>query len=193
MGRGGRGRRGAFPGPPPVPDFTQFNPWGFGPGHPGGRQRARRGLLRESILVLLKEQPRNGYQIITTLNERTLGLWSPSPGAVYPCLQQLTDEGLIEPTEVEGQKVFKLTEAGEKAAEDAPKEPWGSEQPEFRAGEWPVVEIRGLFEELKSLAKALRVMATDATPEQLKTISDDIAALKRKIYATLAQEPDDED
>ncbi|MDR1448697.1 MAG: PadR family transcriptional regulator, partial [Propionibacteriaceae bacterium] len=73
------------------PRFEVFAEFGW-----RGRGRARRGKLRDSILVLLAERPRNGYQLMAELAERTLGAWQPSPGAVYPCLTQLAEEDLIE-------------------------------------------------------------------------------------------------
>jgi DNA-binding PadR family transcriptional regulator len=188
MGRAGRRSR-AFPHPEP-PEFPFGpGPWVFG-ASPRHHRRARRGLLRESILVLLGEQPRNGYQIITALSERTMGDWKPSPGAVYPCLQQLTDEGLVEPVDLDGQKAFQLTDAGREALADAPTEPWSSERCDWN--DWVperVADLRLVFDELKQFAKALRAVATDASPEQLKVIAADIAALKRKLYATLAEPP----
>jgi DNA-binding PadR family transcriptional regulator len=192
MGRAGR--RGARPAPdypfPPGMDWT-FGPWTVGFGGHHGRRRARRGSLRESILVLLKEQPRNGYQVITALSERTSGAWQPSPGAVYPALQQLTDEGLITPVDLDGQKAFELTDAGREAAAAAPDEPWFDEIDQDVRAAWPTSEIKAVFTELAQLAKALRLVVTDATAEQLADIADDIAALKRKIYATLAEDPDE--
>src|SRR6185503_9728292 len=78
--------------------------FGFGGGFPfgnfpfgGGRRgpRAKRGDIRAGILALLAEQPRNGYQIMQELEQRSRGAWRPSPGSVYPALQQLEDEGLV--------------------------------------------------------------------------------------------------
>ena len=69
---------------------------GFGPGGPRGRGRkARRGDIRTAALLLLNEEPRNGYQIMQEVEERSDGVWRPSPGSTYPALQQLEDEGLI--------------------------------------------------------------------------------------------------
>ena len=65
---------------------------GFGP--PRG-PRARRGDVRAALLVLLAEEPRNGYQLMQEIEQRSDGVWRPSPGSVYPALQQLEDEGLI--------------------------------------------------------------------------------------------------
>ncbi|HWG15964.1 MAG TPA: PadR family transcriptional regulator, partial [Streptosporangiaceae bacterium] len=92
-------------------------PGGFGGPLGGGRlargPRVRRGDVRAAALSLLAEGPRNGYQIIQEISERTDGVWRPSPGSVYPALQQLEDEGLIQPeTGESGRKAFALTEEG---------------------------------------------------------------------------------
>ena len=70
----------------------------FGPPRFGGRgPRVRRGDVRAAILDLLGEgQPWNGYQLIQEIGARTQGVWRPSAGSVYPALQQLEDEGLIQ-------------------------------------------------------------------------------------------------
>src|SRR5258708_33453853 len=88
---------------------------GFGPGRgPRGRgRRARRGDIRTAALLLLAEEPRNGYQIMQEVEERSSGVWRPSPGSVYPALQQLEDEGLIRSEERDGRKLFALTDAGQ--------------------------------------------------------------------------------
>lgn len=105
---GGRGRRGrGFPGP-----WAMGGP-GFGfPWAAGGRPRPRRGDVRTAVLRLLAEQPMHGYQIITELSERSGGAWRPSPGSVYPTLQQLEDEGLVTAAEQDGRRTFSLTDAG---------------------------------------------------------------------------------
>ncbi len=85
-------------------------PWGepqFGFGGPRGGFRgrhgkARRGDIRTAILLLLAEEPRNGYSIMQELEERSDGVWRPSPGSVYPALSQLEDEALIRSAEREG-------------------------------------------------------------------------------------------
>ncbi|MDR0990097.1 MAG: PadR family transcriptional regulator, partial [Propionibacteriaceae bacterium] len=147
----------------------------------------------QSILVLLTEEPRNGYQIITALNERTYGAWQPSPGAVYPCLQQLTDEGLAEPVDLDGQKSYQLTEAGRAAAEELPPEPWAAKRDPDReaaaADPESVSELKNVVDEIRQLDKALRLLAGDASPEQLRTIAGEISTLRRRIYATLAEGP----
>ena len=96
-----RGPRGSGRGRGRSPGGHRGSPFGRGDemfrgGFPRGRQRLRRGDVRAAVLVLLDESPRNGYQIIQELSERSNGAWRPSPGSVYPILQQLEDEGLVE-------------------------------------------------------------------------------------------------
>ena len=96
---------------------------GFGPGGPrfGGR-RAARGDIRAAVLALLAEQPMHGYQIIQELADRTQGAWRPSPGSVYPTLQQLADEELVRETTSEtGKRVYEVTDAGRERAAEAPR------------------------------------------------------------------------
>jgi DNA-binding PadR family transcriptional regulator len=137
MAGGGRGRRHAGPGGghfhAPAPPFGR-GPWAgplFG-GMPGGpgfgrRRRANRGDIRTAALLLLAEEPRNGYQIMQELEERSDGLWRPSPGSVYPALQQLEDEGLIRSEEAEGRRLYHLTDAGRAYVAERPDDqpaPW---------------------------------------------------------------------
>jgi DNA-binding PadR family transcriptional regulator len=107
-------------GPWPMPPFEfgfRTGPGGpkfRGPGFPGRGPRVRRGDVRAAILDLLAEgQPWNGYQIIQEIGARTQGVWRPSAGSVYPALQQLEDEGLIQPEAGEDRRrLYTLTEQG---------------------------------------------------------------------------------
>ncbi|BCT77984.1 hypothetical protein GCM10012320_18710 [Sinomonas cellulolyticus] len=112
------GGPGGFPGFGPG-----FGGHGFGPGGRGGHgfppgfgprggRRASRGDVRAMILSLLSEQPLTGYGIIQAANEKTNGVWRPSPGSVYPTLQQLVDEELVEQTGEGKRTEYTLTDAG---------------------------------------------------------------------------------
>ena len=92
---------------------------GFGKRHGGawgGRWRRERvfdpGDLRLIVLKLIAEKPRHGYEVMKALEERMHGCYSPSPGTVYPTLQWLEDEGLVRAQEVDGKKVYAITDAG---------------------------------------------------------------------------------
>jgi DNA-binding PadR family transcriptional regulator len=70
------------------------------------------GRLRLYLLKLLDEGPRHGYEIISLLEDRFMGLYAPSPGTVYPRLQRLEAEGLVTHSQEGGRKVYRITEAG---------------------------------------------------------------------------------
>lgn len=70
------------------------------------------GRLRLYLLKLLEESPRHGYEVIRLLQDRFLGVYSPSPGTIYPRLARLEEEGLVSHEVVKGKKVYRLTEAG---------------------------------------------------------------------------------
>ena len=92
--------------------------FGFGPrgfwGGPRGRRRQwfESGDMKYVILKLLKDTPRHGYEVMKELEEQMHGCYSPSPGTVYPTLQWLEDEGLVVAKEVDGKKVYEITDAG---------------------------------------------------------------------------------
>lgn len=99
----GFGPRGAF--------------WG-GRGGPRRRQWFESGDMKYVILKLLRDKPRHGYEVMKELEERMHGCYSPSPGTVYPTLQWLEDEGLVKSNDVDGKKVYEITDAGRKFLEE---------------------------------------------------------------------------
>src|SRR5579859_1749065 len=109
------------------PGGHEFGPFGPGWGGRGGARKARRGDIRTAALLLLAEEPRNGYEIMQEVEQRSEGVWRPSPGSVYPALSQLEDERLINSQEIDGRKVFVITDEGravlEKRGAERPA-PW---------------------------------------------------------------------
>src|SRR5689334_20289788 len=97
-----------------------FGPQGFFWSGPRGRRRRvfESGDMKYVILRLLKDKPRHGYEVMKELEEQLHGCYSPSPGTVYPTLQWLEDEGLVMAKDVEGKKVYEITEAGRKFLEE---------------------------------------------------------------------------
>lgn len=90
--------------------------WGFRTGRGRGGHRRRQwfgaGDMKYVILKLLRDKPRHGYEVMKELEERMHGCYSPSPGTVYPTLQWLEDEGLVVAKDVEGKKVYEITDTG---------------------------------------------------------------------------------
>src|SRR5690242_15891427 len=93
-----------------------------------GGPRMRRGQIRTALLAVLAVGPGHGYDVMQKLEDKSGGLWRPSPGSVYPTLQQLEDEGLVRSTERDGKRVYEITEAGRTEAasrvEEAGGPPW---------------------------------------------------------------------
>lgn len=158
---------------------------GFGPGYAFGR-RAGRGDIRAAILVLLAEEPMHGYQIIQELTERTGGVWRPSPGSVYPTLQQLEDEELVRETASDsGKRVYELTDSGrEQAASTAP--PWTAVAGE---SEDELVALRDLAHQVLA---ATRQVAHAGTSAQIEAAQAVLRDARRSLYRLLAEEDEEE-
>ena len=176
-------------------------PWGGGfggswggwwPGPPGPPRGAKagRGDVRAAILALLREGPRNGYQIMTEIGERSGGAWRPSPGAVYPALSQLTDEGLIAGEESGGRRTFRLTEAGREYVEHNPQMARAAWESAAQQEDW---EVPGLFAEAARLGGGIVQLAHAGTPEQVQAAEQLLEQTRRELYRILggdAGEPD---
>jgi DNA-binding PadR family transcriptional regulator len=70
------------------------------------------GRLRLYLLKLLEESPRHGYEVIRLLQDRFLGIYSPSPGTIYPRLARLEEEGLVTHEVLKGKKIYSITDKG---------------------------------------------------------------------------------
>lgn len=189
------GRRGRHHGFGPWTMFGTAGPWGGSwPGDPRGPRRgpkARRGDVRAAILAVLAESPMNGYQIIQEIAERSGGVWKPSPGSIYPTLQQLEDEGLVRAAERDGRRTFELTDDGAAYVEshqDEVSAPW--EAMNAAAGE---DDENGLRPLVGQVAAALwQIIATGSDDQQARA-RDLLADMRRRLYGILADGDDDQD
>jgi DNA-binding PadR family transcriptional regulator len=189
QGRGGHGHRGQGHGGPgrhggggPFPG----GPWGFG--GPRGR-RARRGDVRAALLVLLVEEPRNGYQLMQEIEQRSEGVWRPSPGSVYPALQLLEDEGLVITVQADGGRVYQLTDAGRTAVEergDAPA-PWDAVKED--GGPAP----RRLGHLIKEVAMASAQVIHTGDAEKMEKAEALLKETRRALYRILADDEEVDD
>lgn len=90
-----------------------------GHGGPGGGDMFRigrmfaQGDLKLVVLALIAEQPRHGYEIIKVIEEKTSGIYSPSPGIVYPTLTFLEESGYLASESEGSKKLYKITKEGE--------------------------------------------------------------------------------
>jgi DNA-binding PadR family transcriptional regulator len=166
-------RRNMMWGPPGPPPFG-----------PRGR-RAARGDVRAAVLLLLAEEPRNGYGLMQEIEERSEGAWRPSPGSMYPVLSQLEDEGLVEATKEGSGRVFALTDSGREHVESRREElgePWKAVGGGFpkEAG-----ELRDLMMQLGGAAMQV-VSAGNA--EQRQRAVELLSEARRGLYRILAED-----
>ncbi|MBU2662218.1 PadR family transcriptional regulator [Actinoplanes bogorensis] len=181
-------RHRGFTFPPGFPfggpgDFGPGGPWG-GPGQRGGPRRGGRGgrpNVRTAVLALLLERPMHGYEMIQELDSRTGGIWRPSPGSIYPTLQLLEDEGLIEPESEGSRKSYRLTDSGRAEAETAAQNPpWGN------IGDDTMSQVQDFRDAAVGIMGALKQVGFNGTPEQRQRALEILNETKRKLYAILA-------
>lgn len=164
--------------------------WGWGPmmgmGGPGGYRRgrkARRGDVRTAALLLLAEEPRNGYQIMQEIEERSGGAWRPSAGSVYPALQLLEDEGLVRSEEVDGRKLLHLTDAGRRLVEERGE---GQPAPWEEMAEDVSDDARAIMQVVKEVAIAVTQVLQVGDEAQRAEARRLLVGLRRDLYRILA-------
>ena len=139
----------------------------------------------------------HGYEMIKALEERSGGLYSPSPGSIYPTLQMLEEGGFVTGKEVEGKKVYTMTEAGRaflaenlRDEEGVEGRPWGrwhgrqgerDQRPEMHALAVEAGEVGRLF--------AIAVRAAFDRPEQMRRLRGIIDRTRGELNALIANEP----
>ena len=178
---GGRGGpRDEFP-------FGRFGGRGLGRGKKR-RKRGQHGEVRAAVLVLLDEEPMHGYQLIQEIEERSGGVWQPSPGSVYPVLQQLEDEGLVRIEQTQGRKVANLTEAGRTYVEDNRAKLEAAWNALTNDVDERVLEIRNLFTLFKQIATAGKQVAQHGSEGQLAEARKVLTDTRRRLYLILAED-----
>ncbi len=145
------------------------------------RGRAQRGDVRAAVLMLLAESPMHGYQLIQAIEERSSGAWRPSPGAIYPTLNLLEDEGLITTVSEAGRNLASLTDAGREmlaslaATHTDPFAGFGSP-----GGGGSLVEAFG------ELREPVRQVARSGDPAQVEAARALLVDTRRSLYLILA-------
>jgi DNA-binding PadR family transcriptional regulator len=167
---------------------------------PGRGPRVRRGDVRVAILAVLADGPRNGYQVIGEISERTGGAWRPSPGSVYPTISQLEDEALVEGDDDRGRRTVRLTELGHTYLADHPDEVeqvWAPFTREDDGEESPGRQSGGDFASLKPelgrVMNAVWQILTTGTDEQRRAAVGVLTDARRALYGILADHPGDDE
>jgi len=106
----------------------------------------RKGGLRIWVLSLLQQSPRNGAEIMDQIEIATQGWWRPSPGSVYPLLEELQKEGSIRKL-ADGK--YEITETGKQEFDW----PWAMHKKQPHTMDEVLTEITGYVSYMEDLAK----------------------------------------
>ena len=174
------------------PDFFASRREGMGRrGRPGRRQqegswgdqqRTPRGDIKYLLLTLLAEQPQHGYQLIKELEARQGGFYRPSPGSVYPTLQLLEEGGYLTSEQIEGKRVYTITESGRQllAERDHP-----GDLRDRVDTQQPLIELK---DAVIALRAAVMQVARGGNLDRVSRVREIVARAKREIYSILAEE-----
>ena len=198
-GRGRHGGPGFGPGGPGMPPPWLAGLFGMGRPEPSRGPRVRRGDVRSAILDVLRdanqrEESPNGYQVIQAITDRSGGVWKPSPGSVYPTVQQLQDEDLVEIDETRGRRAMRLTAAGATWCEEhadelaAVWEPFDRSREKAQAG--PADQGHAdLKAEIGQVMGAVWQIVTAGSDAQRRAAVDVLVEARRSLYGILADGP----
>ncbi|WP_426244841.1 PadR family transcriptional regulator [Nocardioides sp. LHG3406-4] len=200
------GRRGHGGPPPWLQGFFGMGAAGAPSQQPG--PKVRRGDVRMAIIDVLRQAAVdgtsvNGYQVIQQIAERSNDAWRPSPGSVYPTIQQLQDEGLVESDDERGRRTLRLTATGEAYAEEHAEEltrVWAPfERRERPTGSGTRSGSPDLKAEIGQVMGAVWQIVTQGSDQQRRAAVDTLVATRRELYGILADgaapaaEPDIDD
>jgi len=158
---------------------------GFRHMHGGAEIRSGRGNMKFEILSVLAEKERHGYDVMLEIEQRRGGL-RPSPGSVYPALQMLEDGDFIAGRDVDGKRVYAITDAGRAMlAEHVEKRGTASEERDDHA----LYELLSAgFKSMRGLMSAAKEVARSGNAVALKRVVDVLDKARREVYAILADE-----
>lgn len=145
--------------------------------------KVRRGDVRMAILSVLAEQSSNGYQVISRITERSRGAWRPSPGSVYPTLQQLEDEGLVRAQTDTGSKLMELTDPGREYVEahaDEIADTWSAFDQSVDTDPTDLKPLVG------QVLGAFGQIVFHGSPQQRAEAATILAETRRRLYGLLA-------
>lgn len=152
----------------------------------GDEPRTRRGDIKFILLGLLAERPQHGYELMKELEARRGGFRRPSPGSVYPTLQMLEEGGYLTSEEVEGKRVYTITESGRQFLSDRPQP--HSQGPHDRFADDKATDLIELRRTVTELNDAIAQVARNGNSEQTNRVRDLLVQVKREIYKLLAEQ-----
>jgi DNA-binding PadR family transcriptional regulator len=141
----------------------------------------RRGDIRKAILAALQEHPAHGYEVMRRLEQMSGGLWRPSPGSVYPHLQMLEDEGMVNSEEHDGTRTFDLTDDGKAEAAKSEAFPWDARE---EGGN----DVRDLRQAVGQLMSAAKQLSGAGEGTQVARGIEVIQKARKELYQILAED-----
>jgi DNA-binding PadR family transcriptional regulator len=134
------------------------------------------------LLTLLAEQPQHGYQLIKELENRYGGFYRPSPGSVYPTLQLLEEGGYLTSEQVEGKRVYTITDSGRQLLAERENPVDLTDRADSQLS---LIELKDALTELSGV---VMLVARSGNLERVSQVRDVLNRVKREIYTILAQE-----
>ena len=119
--------------------------------------------LKHLVLGSLSQSPKNGVELMDDVERQTFGFWRPSPGSMYPLLESLSKEGMIEKMP-DGR--YSLTQKGSRETDS---QPW----PRFG---WPTT-VDQMVSEMKNYVSYFE----DLGKEKLSPFVSELENLNRRI------------
>jgi DNA-binding PadR family transcriptional regulator len=170
--RHGRGR-----GPREIWGLGFNKDWG---GWRAGRIRPmRRGDVKFVVLEVLADGPKHGYEVISAIEERRNV--RPSAGSIYPTLQMLEDGSFVTSAEVDGKRVYSITDSGRELLANR-----AAEEDEDEDDDRPDARHRLRESAIKLSAAVLNARGHDEnTVEKIREILD---KARKEIYTVLASD-----
>jgi DNA-binding PadR family transcriptional regulator len=150
----------------------------------GGFGQSERGSVKYDVLAILADGPRHGYEIMLAIEERRG--FRPSPGSIYPALQMLDDGDFVSSSEVDGKRVYAITDKGRELLQTRRDSPGGPED----AGEPAAgaeLMMRGM-RTLHGLKDAVKQIARSGDVELIGRGVEILDRARRELYTLLAQE-----
>src|SRR6267378_3399945 len=128
--------------------------------------------LRPWVLNILSRSPKNGAEIMDEIENMSQGWWRPSPGSVYPMLEEMVQDGLIKKRQ-DGR--YELTTKA-KGAED--EWPFSHHFTGPRSIEAMLNEISGYVSYFEDLTKTER-SKLEPFKDKIRTITERLTALSK--------------
>jgi DNA-binding PadR family transcriptional regulator len=148
----------------------------------------QKGDLKYVILDLIKDKPRYGYEIIQALEEHSHGFYKPSPGVVYPTLQMLEEMGYASSTEMDGKKVYTITEAGLQFLTE--RSDLADKVKRHMRHQWNpenIGAIGQIMAEFAKFGKSIGPRIRNADSQKLKRIGEVVSQARQEIEAILEE------